>query len=217
MNGSLIFLDIDARLGLEFTDKVLLDLNVEVLTTESSVTVGGLDFEDSTGDFENRDIVGTTTEIVNSDDLAISLVETESEGSSSRLVDDTLNLEVGNLASVLGGLTLGIIEVSGDSDDGLLDGATEIGLGSFLHLGEDESSDLGGGVLLATALNPSVSVGGSDNLVRQVLHVLLGSFVLESAANQALGGVDSVLGVLHSLAFGDISDKAVAVLGKGDD
>jgi hypothetical protein len=48
-------------------------------------------------------------------------------------------------ATHLGGETLGVVEVGGDGDDGLLDGLSELGLGGLTELGEDHGGDLGGG------------------------------------------------------------------------
>jgi len=114
-------------------------------------------------------------------------------------------------------LSLRVVEVGGHGDDSLLDGGAEVGLRGLLHLGEHEGADLRGGVLLASGLDPGVAVGGAHDLVGQVLQVLLGVLVIESATNQTLGSVDGVLGVLHGLTLGNITDEAGAVLSEGDD
>jgi len=49
-----------------------------------------------------------------------------------------------------------------------------------------------------------------------VLHIFLSLLVVESAANKSLSGVESVLGVLNGLAFGDVTDVAGAVFGEGN-
>ncbi len=94
---------------------------------------------------------------------------------------------------------MGIVEVSGDSNNSLLHGSTQVGLSSLLHLGEHEGTDLRGRVMLAAGLNPGVTVGGTDDLVREMNHVLLSLFILESAANKTLSGVQSVLRILNGL------------------
>ena len=53
----------------------------------------------------------------------------------------------------LGGLTLGVVEVGGDGDDGVADLGAEEGLGSLLHLGQNERANLRGRVGLALRLN----------------------------------------------------------------
>ena len=199
LDGSLVSCDVDAGLALEFSGEELLELDIEIFSAEGSVTVSGLDFENTSGDLEDGDIEGTTTEIVDSDDLAVGLVESESEGGSGGLVNDSLDIEVGDLASILGGLSLGVVEVSGDGNDGILDGGSEVSLSGFLHLGENEGTDLGGRVLLTAGLNPGVTVGSIDDLVGQMLHIGLSVFISKLASDQSLGREKSIFRILHGL------------------
>ena len=62
------------------------------------------------------------------------LVEAVGERRRGRLVDDAQHFEAGDLAGVLGGLALGVVEVGRNGDDGLLDLLPEIGLRGLLHL-----------------------------------------------------------------------------------
>ena len=112
---------------------------VKIFTTQVSMSVGSLDFENSILDREKGDIEGTTTEIEDEDvPLAlVLLVKTVSNGGSSWLVNDTLNVEACDCSGILGGLSLGIIEVSWDGDDSILNTFSEVSLSNFLHLGED--------------------------------------------------------------------------------
>jgi len=216
LDGSLVFSDVNSTLGLEFSLEEIYEFDIEIFTSKSGISVGGLHFEDTSGNLEDGDIEGTTTEIVNSNDLTVSLVLSESEGSGGGLVDDTLNIEVSDLTSILGGLSLGIVEVSGDSDDGLLDSGADVRLSGLLHLGEDEGSDLRRRVLLSSSFNPGISVGSSNDLVRQVLHISLSLGIIKSAANKSLCSVKSVFGVLYGLSFGDVTTVARAVFGEGN-
>jgi len=60
---------------------------VEIFTTEGSITVGRFDFEDASGNEQDRDIEGTTTQIIHRYGLAITLVHSKGQGSSCRLVN----------------------------------------------------------------------------------------------------------------------------------
>jgi hypothetical protein len=191
-------------------------VDIEILTTKVGVTVGGLDLEDTVLDLEDGDIEGTTTKIVDSDNAVGLLLQTIGQGSSRRLVDDTENVETGNLTGVLGALTLSIVEVSGDGNNSVLDGLRQIGLGSLLHLVEDEATDLGGRVLLVTSRDPGIAVGVLDNLVGDLLDVSLDLSVLELATDQSLGGEESVLRVDHSLSLGSDTNQTLAILGKSN-
>ena len=140
-HGTSVTLDIDTSLFLEGSDTKVDEDVVEVLTTQVSVTISGLDLEDSFLDGEEGHIEGTTTEIEDDDVLLVLLVKTVGNSGGGRLVDDTEDLESSDDTSVLGGLSLGVIEVGWDGDDGVLDILTEVRLSDFLHLGEDHGRD----------------------------------------------------------------------------
>lgn len=217
LDGHAVARDIDALLLLELLDEVADEGDIEVLTTKMGVTVGGLDLKDTVLDLEDGDIESTTAKIVDSDDVVLGLVQTVGEGGGGGLVDDTENVEAGNLASVLGGLALGVVEVGGDGDDSVLDGLAHVGLSGLLHLAENETTDLRGRVLLALGLEPSIAVGVLDDLVGDLLDVALDLSVGELAADEALGSEQSVLGVDDGLALGGDTDEALAVLSETDD
>ena len=120
------------------------------------------------------------------------------------------------MAGILGGRSLGVVEVGRDGDDSSVDVLAEIALSSFLHLGEDEGSDLRRRVAFALHFDPGVSAGVLDNLVGHVLLVVLDGLVVKSSADQSLGGIDCVLGVGDGLSLSGGSNKLFSVLGEGD-
>jgi hypothetical protein len=126
-------------LALELAGEVVDKAGVEVLTTKVGVTGGGLDLENTAFDGEERDIESTATEIEDEDilfgfDL---LVETVGDGSGGGLVDDTEDIEAGNNTSVFSSLSLRVVEVGWDSDDGAGDRATKVRFGDLFHLRQD--------------------------------------------------------------------------------
>lgn len=124
-------------LTLELLLEVVKEVGVEILTTKVSVTSGGLDGEDTTLDVQQGNIESTTTQIVDEDvALLVGLAgaQTVSNSGSSGLVDDTENVQASNGTGILGSLTLVVVEVGGDSDDGLLNLLAELGLSNLLHL-----------------------------------------------------------------------------------
>jgi len=202
--------------ALELHYEVVYETVIEVLTTQVGVTSSGLDLEDTLLDGKERNIEGTTTEIED-EDVALTLnllVETVGNGSSGRLVDDAEDVEASNETGVLGSLTLRVIEVGGDSDDGVVDGATEVGLGGLAHLGENHGGNLlrGEGLLLALELNLDDWFATPVNdLEREVLHVGLDLRITELAADQTLCVEDGVDGVHGDLILGGISDETLGV------
>lgn len=207
--------------SLEFVNKVVNEAVVEILTTQVSVTGGGLDLEDTFLNGQEGNIESTTTKIED-EDVALALdllVETIGNGSSGGLVDDTEDVEAGDQPSVLGGLSLRVVKVGWDSDDGVGNGATEVGLSGLTHLGEDHGGDFLGGenLLLALELNLNDGLASTVNdLEGKVLHIRLHLSIIELAANQPLRIEDGVVGVHGDLVLGGISDKTLSI-GKGNE
>ena len=208
--------EVKARLLLEGLDDVADEVDVKVLTTKVGVTVGRLNLENTLLDLQNGDIEGTTTKIVDGDNTVSLLLQTVGKSGSSGLVDDTENIETSNLTSVLGGLTLGVVEVGRNSNDSVLNRLAEVVLSSLLHLLEGETTNLRRRVLLATSLHPRVTVGVLNDLVGDLLQVTLNLGVGELATDETLGGEQSVLGVDNSLTLGGNTDQTLTILSKSD-
>ena len=190
---------------------------IKVLSTERSVAVGGLDLKHTARDLENRDIKGTTTKVVHGNSLTVLLVHAKRQCGGSGLVNDTKHVQTGNLARVLGRLTLSIVEVGRHSDDGLGNIATEVSVSGLLHLGEHKCTNLGWRVLLAHRLDPGIAVGTANDLVRQILLVLLGGRIVVTTTNQTLRREQSVLGIGHGLTLSGNSNQSLTVGGERHD
>ena len=92
--------------------------------------------------------------------MVFSMLLAEAVGERRRrgLVDDADDVEAGDLAGVLGGLPLVVVEVGGDGDDRLGDRLAEVVLGDDLHLLQHHRADLGHRVLLVAELDAHVAV-----------------------------------------------------------
>ena len=205
----------------EFVYEMVHKTVVEVLTTQVSVTSGRLDLEDTLLNGQEGNIEGTTTQIENENvTLAISLlVKTIGNSSSSRLVDDTEHVETGNQTSILGGLTLGVVEVSRDGNDSVVDGTTQVRLSSLTHLGQDHGGDFLRSEVLLLTLELDLDdrlAGLLDDLEGEVLHISLNLSIVELAANETLGIEDGVGRVHGDLVFGGITDQTLSVC-EGDE
>jgi hypothetical protein len=140
-------------LPLELLDKVVDETVVKVFTSQMSVTGSSLDLEDTLLNGQDGDIESSTSEIEDKNVLLTLglLVETVSDGGGGRLVNDSENLKTSNDTSILGGLSLRVVEVSGDSDDSLGNGSTKVSLGGLLHLDEDHGRDLLRGLITSAS------------------------------------------------------------------
>ena len=142
------------------------------------------------------------------------LVQAIGQRRSGRLVDDAHHFQAGDLAGVLGGLALRIVEVSRDGDHGLGDLLAQVGLGGFLQLGEDHGRDFRRRVLLAADIHADVVAIAAHHVVGHHLHLFADLVV--AAPHEALDGEDGVLRVGDGLALGDLSHQPFAALGERD-
>ena len=217
LQRELVAAQVDALLLLELVGQIVDQPHVEVFAAQERVAVGGLHLEHAVADFENGNIEGAAAEVVDRDGAGLLLVEAVGERGRGRLVDDAQHFEAGDLAGVLGGLALGVVEVGGNGDDGLLDLAAEIGFRRLLHLLQDEGGDLRGRIALAVGLDPGVAIRCLGDLVGDELLVLLHHRVVVAPADQALDREDGLFRIGDRLALGRLADETLAVVGEGDD
>ena len=156
LQGHLVGAEVDALLVLELGDQPVDDPLVPVVAAQLGVAVGGLDLEDALADLEHRHVEGAAAEVEHEDGLVGALlVEAVGQRRGGGLVDDAQHLEAGDLARLLGGGALGVVEVGGHGDHGLGDGVAQVGLGVALELLQDAGADLLGRVLLAVDVDRS--------------------------------------------------------------
>jgi len=183
------------------------------------VAVGGFDFEHAVADFEDGHVERAAAEVEHRDLFVLLLIEAVGERGGGRLVDDAQHFETGDAAGVLRGLALGVVEISGDRDDGLRDLFAEVGFGVGLHLGQHDRGDLLGSELLHLVADLSLDVGVAvftfDDLEGEILRLLAN--LGELAADQALCREDGVLRVGDGLTLGGLADHALARFGESDD
>ena len=79
---------------------------VEVVAAQMGVTGGGQNLNDAVADLQNGYIEGAAAQVVDHDLLVLFLIDAVSQSGCGGLVDDTLDIQTGNLTGILGGLTL---------------------------------------------------------------------------------------------------------------
>ncbi|EMS95236.1 putative NAD-specific glutamate dehydrogenase [Agrobacterium tumefaciens str. Cherry 2E-2-2] len=214
LQSELVVLQVYALILLELAGQIFDQTHVKVFTAKEGIAIGGLHFEDAVADFQNGNIEGAAAKVVNGNRLAVLLVETVSKRCRSRLVDDTQDVQTGDTAGILGCLTLGVVEVGRNGDDGLLDLFAEIGFSRFLHLLKDHRGNLRRGIGLVLRLHPCVAIVTLDDFKGDQSLVLFDSRVFITAADEALNRKQGVGRVGDSLALGRLTDKAFAIVGK---
>ena len=217
LQRELVAAQIDALLLLELVGQIVDQPHVEIFAAEEGVAVGRLHLEHAVADFENGNIERAAAEVIDRDGAGLALVETVGERGRGRLVDDAQHFEAGDLAGVLGGLALRVVEIGRNGDDRLLDLGAEIGFRRLLHLLQDEGGNLRRRIGLALDLDPGVAVRGARDLVGDELLVLLHHRVVVAPADQALDCENRALGIGDCLALGRLADQPLALVRESDD
>ena len=131
-----------------------------------------------------------------------------------RFIDDSHDIESSNDASILGGLSLSVVEVSRHCHYGMSDRVSKISLSCLLHLYEYHGTDL----LSCKETFLSLHVDLDVRLLVlfshsewEILDIFLYSWIVPGSTNQTLGIEDGVLWVGGELVFGCISDQTLAL------
>ncbi|UZT75981.1 hypothetical protein OPV43_234 [Saccharomyces cerevisiae synthetic construct] len=179
------------------------------------VTSGGLNFKDTVFNGQQRDIESTTTQVENQDVFFLTLlVQTVSNGSGGRFVNNTQDIQTSNGTSILGSLSLRIVEVSWDSDDSVIDLGSQVRFGSFLHLTQDHGGDLFWGKVLGFTLKFNLNLRltvNIDQLEWEVLHVSLHFWVVEVSTDQTLSVENGIRRIHSSLILSSITNQSFSV------
>ena len=176
----------------------------------------GSNFEYAVAKLEDRNVERAAAQVEDEDLLVlVRLVEAVGQSCGCRLVDDAQNLEACNLASVLRGLTLSVVEVCRNGDDGLGDGLAQLLFSVVLHLLQDHCRDLLGSVVLAVDLDDGTAVLALLDVVRNGLLLFEGLGVC--TADEALDGADRVLGVRDCLVLCSLAYDTLAIFAEALD
>ena len=193
----------------EVFGNVVDDRLVEVVAAQVGIAVGGFHFKDAVADFEDGDIEGTAAQVVNCDRFILALVHTVCQSSGGGFVDDAFHIQTGDSAGIFGCLTLGVIEVCGDRDDGFRDLFAEERFRIGFELLQDHSGDFGRSVHFAACHDAGIAVLAFHHFIGGAFQLVL--HFVEFSAHEALHGENGVLGVGDSLAFGSLTHEAFAV------
>ena len=222
LQGQGIVVQVYALGALELVAEKVDDPQVKILPAQESVPVGGqhlkLAFAIHLGDLDDGHIEGAAAQVINGDaGVPLLLVHAIRQRRRRRLVDDALHLQPGDLAGVLGGLTLGIVEIGRHGDDRRGHRLPQVVLRRLLHLHQHPRGDLRRGHFLALDLHPGVGVVRLDDLVRHHVYVFLHHAIVVAPPDQPLDGEQGVSRIGDGLALGGLAHQHLIVIGKRDD
>jgi hypothetical protein len=123
-----------------------------------SVAIGGFDLENALADLEDGDIEGSAAEVEYGDLLLFFLIEPIGQGGRRRFVDDAKHIETGDLSSILGGLTLAVVEIGRNRNDRIGDGFAQVLFGGGFEVGQDKRGNFGWAVLFPLNIDPDITV-----------------------------------------------------------
>ncbi|MPM41849.1 hypothetical protein SDC9_88509 [bioreactor metagenome] len=209
-----ILAQVDAVFLLEGFGQIVDHRLVEVVPAEMGIAVGGIHFKDAVADFQNRDIEGSAPEVVNRNGFIALLVQPVGQRGRGRFVDDAQHFQSGDLAGVLGGLALAVVEVGRHRDHRLLDFLAKIGLGVGFQLLEDHRRNFRRRIALVADLDVSVAVGGLGHFIRHPAAVDGDFFIL--APHEPLDRKNSLFGIGDRLTLGGLPDQPFAGFGESD-
>ena len=152
------------------------------------VAGGGQHLDDAVADLDDGHVERAATQVVHHHLLRRAVVQAVGQRCGRGLVDDAQHVEARDLAGVLRGLALRVVEVGGHGDDGLRHVLAEEGLGITAELPQDHGRQF--------LRRERFAVDGSAPV----------------AAHAALHGRDGAVGVHGRLPGGNSSHQALAVL-----
>ena len=212
-----IVVQIDALIFLEFGNQIVDQTAVEVFAAQVGVTVGGQNFKGFFAvdfvDFDNRDIEGTAAQVVNRDGaVALAFIQTVSQRGCGRFVDNTFYFQTCDTAGVFGRLTLRIVKVGRNGDNGFGHRFAEVVFSGLFHFLQHFRRDLRRRHFLTFYFQPGVAVVGRGDFVRHDFNITLHFFVLEATADQTLDSEQRILRVGHRLTFSRLAHQSFAIL-----
>src|SRR5690606_9286184 len=102
-----IFSQIEVFVFLKLIGKPVDDAVVKIISSQVCVSIGRKYFKNSVTQFQNGNVVCSTTEVKNSNYYILSfLTQSLRQCGSGRLVDDSFYLQTGNFTGFFGCLTL---------------------------------------------------------------------------------------------------------------
>ncbi len=169
LESHLVAGQVNALRFLKLVDKPLGNAVVKVIAAQSRIAVGGKHLDHAVADLDDGHIKRTAAQVVYHDLLLFFIVKAVGQGRGRRLVDDPLYIQSGDLARVLGCLTLRVVKIRGNRDDRFCHGLAQIALRVRFQLLQDHSRDLLGSILLPVNIHLVIAshmpFDGRDGLV----------------------------------------------------
>ena len=127
-----VALGIEAADSFELGDQVLAQTLVEVVAAQVVVAGSCQNLDNALAYLDDGNVERAASQVVHHDFLRRAVIKPVSERRRSRLVDDTQDIKACNATGIFRGLTLGVVEICGNGDNGIGDVLTKETLGIAL-------------------------------------------------------------------------------------
>jgi len=204
---------------LEHIDEVIGQLVVKIFTTEVSVTSSWENLKDFVFNAKKWHVKCTTSKIKYKNVLFFFLVHAICDRGSCWLIDNSLNVESSNCSGVLCCLSLGVIEISWNCDNGMFDFLANVRLSNIFHFLQDHSWDLFWWVFLGFIIGFNLNIWLSIdiyNLIGESFDVILDFFIVIVSSNKSLDNIEWVFWILRCLIFCGFTYQDLSRLCEGD-
>src|SRR5277367_401930 len=165
--------------------------------------------------FEYRDIEGAAAQIVNRYSAPLLFVQTIRQRCGGRLIHQAKDFEPRDLSGVFGGLTLCVVEIGGDGDDGAVNGFAEMRFGPAFQFAQDERGNF-------RRCENSIAQHDADDVLacgidaeRKQLQFAL--HIGRAAAHEALNRIDRAFGLSEQAVPCGFANNDAAIRIEADD
>src|SRR6201999_81937 len=195
-----ILAQIDVVLALELISQIIHQPAIEVVTTQMGITRGGANLDHPVTDVEKADIERAAAEIEDEHGLVALLVQPVGQRRGGGLIDDAQNIQPGDPAGILGGVSLRVVEIRRNGDHRFLDPLTEELARIVNEFAQHLRADLLRRILLAAHFEPGGATVALDDVEADRLGFL--RYLIEAATDESFRRVDGALRVHDRLPPG---------------
>ena len=172
------------------------------------VSIGRQDFENAVLEFQDGDIKGSPSEIVDGDISLRVLLQPISQGRRGGFIDDPQHFKAGNEAGILRRLSLAVVEIGRDRNDGLSNFLAQVRFCPKLEFFQDHGGDLRGGIGFLAHLDADHAaffLQGVREIFQFIRHVGHGF------AHEPFHGIDRAGGVADEMLLGGIPNQEAVI------
>ena len=216
LHGHRVLAQIHVVLGFECLGHIIDQHMVEIIAAQVRIAVGRFHFEHAVAQLQDRNIERTAAQVEDSDFHVIAFfIQTVSQCSGRRLVDDTTHFQSRNLTGLLRGLTLRVGEIGRNGNHRFRNLLPQVILGRLFHLLKNDRRNLLRRVLPSVDIHTRRIVVAAYYLIRSTLDLRL--YLIVGLAHETFDRENRTFRISNCLTFSRISHFTFSIVGECDD